>query len=65
VLYRRELCVDDGTIAVRGHALVVKVGFAKDPKTAGAIHCCWLKVRTTRIRWRAGRRVTTSTVGPR
>jgi hypothetical protein len=64
VLYRRRLCIDHGTIAVIEHALIVKTGFAKDPKTRNGIHCCYLKVRTTQIRWRAGHRTATSSVAP-
>ena len=36
----------------------------KDPKTAQSIHCCYLSVRRTIIRWPNGKPVRTSIVRP-
>ncbi len=47
----RPLCEDQGSIHVRGGGLQVSLGVKKDPKTRDQIHCCYLFVRKTLVRW--------------
>jgi hypothetical protein len=60
-LFARTQCLDQGTITLAHATLVVTEGFKKDPGTADQIHCCYLFVRRSVIRWHDGvRRVQTS-----
>jgi hypothetical protein len=47
----RLLCEDQGSIHVRRGGLLVSLGVKKDPKTRDQIHCCYLFVRKTLVRW--------------
>jgi hypothetical protein len=47
----RLLCEDRGSIHVRRGGLLVSLGVKKDPKTRDQIHCCYLFVRKTLVRW--------------
>jgi hypothetical protein len=47
----RLLCEDQGSIHVRRGGLLVSLGEKKDPKTRDQIHCCYLFVRKTLVRW--------------
>jgi len=51
----RALCEDQGSIHVRPGGLLQSIGLKKDPKTRDQIHCCYLFVRRTLMRWN-GRR---------
>jgi hypothetical protein len=50
-VYSRQLCEDQGSIHLEGAGLVIRIGEAKDPKTANEIHCCFRFLRTTVKRW--------------
>jgi hypothetical protein len=51
LLLVRSLSLDEGTIQLARGGVLVREGVGKDPRTAGAIHCCALKTRTTLLRW--------------
>ena len=59
--YVQLLCVDEGSIHLSRAGLTFRVGEAKNPRTAGDIHCCYLFVRRTVKRWNGRRLVTIRT----